>query len=176
VLLQCLEKKDVYKVIKDMHDGPAGVHFSGDTTTHKVLRDGYYWSTLFKDAHAYSRSCEACPKAAGREHKGFIPLQPVVIEEPFEQWGMDIIGEIKPHSCKQHRYIIIVTNYFTRWIEVVPLVKVNEEVVINFLEQNIITRFRAPNSLVFDNATYFSSLKLFEFALEKGIILKCFSN
>jgi hypothetical protein len=40
VLLRCLEKQDVDKVLKDMHDGPVGGHFSGDTTTHKVLRAG----------------------------------------------------------------------------------------------------------------------------------------
>jgi hypothetical protein len=56
VLLKCLEKKEVDKVSKDMHEGPASGHFSRDTTVHKVLRVGYYWPTLFKDAHAYSRS------------------------------------------------------------------------------------------------------------------------
>jgi transposase InsO family protein len=115
-------------------------------------------------------------KNAGRERKASFPLQPVAVEEPFEQWGLDIIGEINPHSSKQHRYILTTTDYFTRWIEAIPLVKVNEEVVINFLEQHIITRFGIPNSLVFDNATYFSSLKLSEYALEKGIILKYSSN
>jgi hypothetical protein len=63
-----------------------------------------------------------------------------------------------------------------RWMEVIPLTKVNEEVVINFLEQHIITRFGVPTTLVFDNATYFSSLKLTEFSLEKGIILKYAAN
>jgi hypothetical protein len=57
-----------------------------------------------------------------------------------------------------------------------PLVKVNEEVEINFLKQDIITRFGIPNSLVFHNSTYFSSLKLSEYALEKGIILKYSAN
>jgi hypothetical protein len=176
VLLWCLKKQDVDKVLKDMHDGPVGGHFSGDTTTHKVLRVGYYWPTLFKYAHAYSRSCEACQKVAGREYKVVIPLQPIVVEEPFEQWGLDIIGEINPHSSKKHRYILTTTDYFTHWIEAIPLIKVNEEVVINFLEQYIITRFGVPNSLVFDNTTYFSSLKLSEFSLEKGIILKYSTN
>ena len=32
----------------ELHDGPAGGHFSGDTTSHKILRAGYYWPTLFK--------------------------------------------------------------------------------------------------------------------------------
>jgi hypothetical protein len=54
-------------------------------------------------------------------------------------------------------YILIATDYFTHWMEVVPLTKVNDEVVINFLEQHIMTRFGVPTTLVFDNATYFSS-------------------
>ena len=39
----------------DLHDGPTGGHFSRDTTAHKILRAGYYWPTLFKDAHAHIR-------------------------------------------------------------------------------------------------------------------------
>jgi hypothetical protein len=89
------------------------VIFSGDTTTHKILRVGYYWPTLFKDAHAYSRSCDIFQKSTGRERKEVVPLQPVVVEDPFEQWGLDIIGEINPHSSKQHRYILTATDYFT---------------------------------------------------------------
>jgi hypothetical protein len=58
-------------------------------------------------------------------------------------------------------------------MESIPLTKVNEEVVINFLEQHIITRFGVPTTLVFDNATYFSSLKLTEFSLEKELFEIC---
>jgi hypothetical protein len=53
----------------------------------------------------------------GRESKVVVPLQPVVVEDPFEQWGLDIIGEINPHSSKKHRYILTTTDYFTRWME-----------------------------------------------------------
>ena len=40
--LRCLERKDANKSVVEVHDGPAGGHFSGDTTTHKILRVGYY--------------------------------------------------------------------------------------------------------------------------------------
>jgi hypothetical protein len=123
-----------------------------------------------------SRSCEACQKEVRREQNASFPQQSLAVEEPFEEWGLDIIGEINPHSSKQHRYILTAIVYFTRWIEEIPLVKVNEELVINFLEKHIITRFGIPNSLVFDNVAYFSSLKLSEYALEKGIILKYSTN
>ena len=38
-------------------------------------------------------------------------LKPVMITGPFEQWGMDIIGEIKPNSSLQHKYIWTATDY-----------------------------------------------------------------
>jgi hypothetical protein len=165
VLLRCLETKYVDKLLKDLNDGPTRGHLLGDTTIHKILRDKYYWSTLFKDAHAYSQSCEACQKSIGRVYNVVVSLQLIVVEEPFEQWGLEIIGEINPHSSKQHMYILKAIDYFTRWTEAIPLTKVNDEMVINFLEQHIITMFGVPNSLVFGNATYFSSLKLYEFYL-----------
>jgi hypothetical protein len=77
-----------------------------------------------------------------------------------------VIGEINPNSSKLHKYIITTTNYFTRWTEAIPLKTINEDQVISFLESHIITRFGVPEYLVFDNAKYFSSLKLTEYALE----------
>ena len=54
ILLRCLEKVNAEHILTELHDGLAGGHFSGETTTHKVLRAGYYWPTLFKDAHAHA--------------------------------------------------------------------------------------------------------------------------
>ena len=42
VFLRCLEHEDAKKAVAELHDGPAGRHFSGDTTIHKILRAGYY--------------------------------------------------------------------------------------------------------------------------------------
>ena len=87
-----------------------------------------------------------------------------------------MIGEILPHSSKQHWYILTATDYFTRWVEEIPLRQINDQEVIEFFTHSIITRFGVPTSLVFDNATYFSSFKLFDFALENGIVHKNSTN
>jgi hypothetical protein len=42
VLLRCPEHEDAKKVLRELHDGPAGGHFVGDTTTQKRLRASYY--------------------------------------------------------------------------------------------------------------------------------------
>lgn len=52
------------------------------------------------DAHEYARKCKAFQTTPGRERKPTFPLQPVNIQQPFEQWGLDIIGEIFPNSSK----------------------------------------------------------------------------
>jgi hypothetical protein len=85
VLLRFLEQDDVEKVLRELHDDLVGGSFSGETTTHKMLRDGYYWPTLFRDAHAYARKCKTCQVSANRENRATIPLQPMTISRPFEQ-------------------------------------------------------------------------------------------
>ena len=79
VLLTCLEKEDAKKVMIELHDGPAGGHLSGDTTAHRILRGGYYWPTLFKDAHAHVRKCDICQRCGGRQVTAVGPLKPVMI-------------------------------------------------------------------------------------------------
>ena len=156
VLLRCLEKTEAEKVMQELQDGPIGSHFGGDTTAHKILHDGYYWPTLFKYAHEYTRKLKVCQTATGRERKAPFPLQPVNIQQPFEHWGLDIIGEITPKSSKPHRYILTATYYFTKWVEAIPLKVVNTQIIIDFIDQFIITRFGLPSALIFDNASYFS--------------------
>ena len=60
VLLIFLEEGDAKKVLGDLHDGPIGRHYGGETTIHKVPRVRYYWLTLFKDAHAYAWKWKVC--------------------------------------------------------------------------------------------------------------------
>eukprot|EP00253_Pinus_taeda_P031324 PITA_31324 len=176
VLLRCLEKPEAQKVLQELHDGPVGGHFGADRTSHKVIHSGYYWPTMFRDAHEYVRKCRNCQTSSGRQRKSAFPLQPVNIEQPFEQWGLDIIGEITPNSSKQHKYFLTAIDYFTKWIEAIPLKTTNSEAIIEFIEQFIITRFDVPNSLVFYNASYFSGNAMFDFAIKRGFKLKYSAN
>ncbi|XP_059075423.1 uncharacterized protein LOC131875342 [Cryptomeria japonica] len=120
-LLFCLEKEQAHLVLAEMHDGVCGGHFTTNTTTHKVLRAGYFWPSLFKDAHAYVRKCEPCQKFAEKlKYEGALPLRPMQVEAPFHQWGIDFIGEITEISSGGHKWILVATYYFTKWVEVVP--------------------------------------------------------
>eukprot|EP00253_Pinus_taeda_P019157 PITA_19157 len=176
VLLRCLEKPEAQKVLQELHDGPAGGHFGADTIAHKIIHVGYYWPTLFRDTHEYVRKYRSCQVSSGRQRKPAFPLQPVNIDQPFEQWGLDIIGEITPQSSKQQKYILTATDYFPKWVEEIPLKTTNSEGMIEFIDQFMITRFGVPNALVFYNASYFSGNAMFEFAIKRGFKLKYSTN
>jgi hypothetical protein len=70
VLLRCLKKADAERVLEELHDGPTGGHFAGETTAHKILREGYYWPTLFRDAHMHMLENEKFVNLVLEKRKG----------------------------------------------------------------------------------------------------------
>jgi hypothetical protein len=121
-----------------------GGHFSARTTAHKVMRVGYYWPTLFADVHAYVRACEPCQRFEGKQKLPALPLDPVIVEAPFQQWGLDFIGQLSQASSGGHSWILVATDYFTRWVEAIPLKSSSSANIVKFLEENIITVLECP--------------------------------
>lgn len=174
ILLRFLEREESQKVISSLHEGPVGGHFGAEVTAHKILKEIYYWATLFRDVYSHVRKCVECQKLVEKEKRLAFPLQPVSVETPFQQWGLDVIGEINPSLSSQHKYIITTTDYCTKWSMATTLRKINGN--LSFPTENIITRFAFANSIICDNAKYFSFAKLTEFALEFGIKFKYSAN
>ena len=78
---------------------------------------------------------------------------------------MDFIGEIKPNSSGEHKWILTATYYFTKWIEAIPTRRANETVIMDFIEENILARFGCPRRIVTDNVTAFKSKKMINFVI-----------
>jgi transposase InsO family protein len=160
----------------DFHSGFCGGHFAAKTTTHKILRAGYYWPTIFSDVHKMVRGCQQCQLFTGKQKLAALPLQLVVVEAPFQQWGLDFIGQFKDNSSNGYTWIITTTDYFTKWVEAIPTKSATDKVVMDFLEDRIITRFGVPAKITTDNAKAFSSTELSSFCFKYGIILSHSSN
>jgi hypothetical protein len=116
-------------------------------TAYKILRDGYFWPTLFTDVCTKVRAYVKCQRFSGKQQLKSLPLKPVVASGPFQQWGLDFIGEIHPASSGQHRWILTATDYFTKWIEAIPTRSASHRVIIGFLE-DIIARFGCPSRIM----------------------------
>jgi hypothetical protein len=176
IILKCVNHDDSQRIIKEMHSGLCGGHYAPRTTAAKIMRAGYYWPSLFKDVHIFVRACQECQFYSGKPRLPALPLTPVIIEEPFQQWGMDFVGPINPSSSSGHKYILTCTDYFTRWVEAIPTKKCTAEVVVKFLEENIVSRYGCPYKITTDNAPAFSKIEMSTFCADHGITLSHSSN
>ena len=77
---------------------------------------------------------------------------------------MDFIGQINPPSSKGHRFVLVATDYFTKWTEVVPLRNMTHREVIEFIIEHIIHRFGIPQTLTTDQGSSFISKEVRDFA------------
>jgi hypothetical protein len=152
VLLRCLIESEIENVINEFYEGVFGGHHTWRVTNYKIPRDGYYWLKLFIDVNAKFRAYNSCQLFSGKQNLPMLPLTPVKTEAPFQQWGLEIIGEIHPHSIGQPKWILIATYYFTKWVEGILTKNATDSVVIHLLKENILSRFGCPWKIVIDNA------------------------
>jgi hypothetical protein len=82
----------------------------------------------------------------------------------FSWLGQDFIGQIHPTSSKEHRFMLVAMDYFTKWTKTVPLKNITHREVIEFIIQHIIHRFGIPQTLTTGQGTSFVSKEVREFA------------
>eukprot|EP00253_Pinus_taeda_P004005 PITA_04005 len=170
-MLNCLTSDEADKVLREFHAGDCGGHLYWKSTADKILRAGFYWPSLFTDSKKFVMSCHKCQIFEGKKKLLPLPLKPISIEKPFQQWGLDFIGEIHPSSSGQHRWILKATDYFTKCIEAIPCRQANESIIIQFLETNILSRFGCPEKIITDNAATFKSKRMISFCHKYHITL-----
>ena len=59
-------------------------------------------------------------------------MTPISSPWPFAQWGINIMGPF-PLRKKQLRFLIVVIDYFIKWVEVEPVATITEAKVTNFV-------------------------------------------
>ena len=94
---------DVKRLVKEFHAGDYEGHQYWKTTVNKILRAGFYWPTIFSNTHKEVAVCHECQVFEGRGRLLSLPLKLIHVEAPFQQWGLDFIGEINLSSSGQHK-------------------------------------------------------------------------
>ena len=136
-LLGCIDKVEADKIMADLHEGTFGTHSSGHTMAKKILRAGYYWSTMEADCHQHSRTCHKCQIYADKVHVPPVPLNVLTAPWPFAMWGIDMIGEVKPITSNGQCFILVAIDYFMKWVEAASFASVTKNVVAQFIKQNV---------------------------------------
>jgi hypothetical protein len=136
-----------------------------------LRRAGFYWPTMVSNCFKYYRGCEACQWFGNVQLASASTLHPVVKPWLFKGWGLDFLGEIHPSSSKGHRFVLLATDYFTKWTEAVPLRNMTHKEVIQFMLEYIVHRFWLPQTLTTNQGASFMSHQFKEFAASLKIKL-----
>jgi hypothetical protein len=88
ILQRCVTYQDVPSILEACHDNVCGGHFSGRLTPQKALHSGYFWPTMFVDAHTHAQCCDVCQHYARNDLHMDLPLHSSLPLLPFEKWGL----------------------------------------------------------------------------------------
>nr|XP_028945639.1 uncharacterized protein LOC114819982 [Malus domestica] len=152
LLLKCLGQEESMRVMAEVHEGICGAHQAGMKMRWLLRRYGYFWPDVEKDCKSYARGCEECQRHEPLQHVPSVPLNPVVKPWPFRGWAMDFIGHIYPASSKGHTFIIVATDYFTKWVKASTVKTITSATVKKFIETKILQRFGVPKTIVTDHS------------------------
>ncbi|XP_022024911.1 uncharacterized protein LOC110925256 [Helianthus annuus] len=131
-LLRCVDKTDVQYLIREIHGGLCGIHVGPRMVVAKIMSAGYYCPGMHVDAIEILRKCTACQRHAPKMLRLKNPLVPVTSAWPFQQWGIDLVGPF-PDAPGAVKFIIVVVDYFTKWVEAKALASTTAMVIRKFI-------------------------------------------
>ncbi|KAK9034176.1 hypothetical protein V6N11_050351 [Hibiscus sabdariffa] len=142
VLMRYVNAKEAQQIIEEVHEGIFGTHPNGFIMARRIMRFGYYWSTMESDYISYARKCHKCQIYADKLHAPPQPLHVMTSPWPFSTWGMDVIGPIFPKTSNGHRFIFVIIDYFTKWVEAASFANVTESVICSKMMERICQQFK----------------------------------
>ncbi|GJU91682.1 reverse transcriptase domain-containing protein [Tanacetum coccineum] len=109
------KRKFSLEILKACHEGPTGGHHSANLTARKVFDAGFFWPTIYRDAHSMIKSCDTCQRQGKISHRDEMPQNAIQVCEIFNIWGIDFMGPFP--SSKGNKYILVAVDYFSKWVE-----------------------------------------------------------
>ena len=114
-------RKLLTEILVAAHDNPLSGHFGARRTLLRA-RGQLYWTRMFTDVRDWYRSCQTCcarrPKSSAPHH----PAHRQVVVAPLQRVALDILGPLNPPTVRGNRYILVVGDNCTKWVEAMPMI------------------------------------------------------
>ncbi|GJV22343.1 reverse transcriptase domain-containing protein [Tanacetum coccineum] len=147
IIRRCVFGQEALEILKACHEGPTGGHHSANITARKVFDAGFFWPTIYQDAHSMIKSCDACQRQGKISHRDEMPQNAIQVCEIFDVWGIDFMGPFP--SSRGNKYILVAVDYLSKWVEAKALPTNDARVVVKFLK-SLFSRFGAPRAIISD--------------------------
>nr|GEV02488.1 hypothetical protein [Tanacetum cinerariifolium] len=129
IIRRCVYGQEAFDILKVCREGPTEGHHGANFTAKKVFDAGFFWPTIYRDAHDLVKSCDSYPHFMG----------------PFS-------------SSRRNRNILVVVDYLSKWLEAKALPTNDARVVVKFLK-SLFAQFGTPRSIISDRGTHFCNDK-----------------
>ena len=167
VIRRCIPDHEIHNLLTHCHSYACGGHFSSKKTGHRVLDSGFFWPTIFKDAHEFVKACEKCQQMGGITKRDQMPLNPIQVVDIFDVWGIDFMGPF-PTSFG-YTYILVAVDYVSKWIEAEATRTNDHHVVCKFIKKNIFSRHGIPRVIISDGGSHFKNFKFGKLLKQYGV-------
>jgi hypothetical protein len=111
------------ELLAETHIGVCGGHIGSRAHVAKVFKRGFYWSSVIDNASKIMATCEARKKFSSHSRALSQPSQLITPSWLLQRWGIDIVGPL-PTAEGNYKYTVVAVEYFTKWIEVKPLLNI----------------------------------------------------
>nr|GEZ31263.1 reverse transcriptase domain-containing protein [Tanacetum cinerariifolium] len=152
VIRRCVHGKKALDILEACHNGPTWGHHGTNLTAKKIFDSGFFWPTIYKDAHELVKNCDSCQRQGKFSQPDEMPQNSIQICEIFDAWGIDFIGPFS--SSRGNKYILVVVDYLSKWVEAKALPTNDARVVCKFLK-SLFARFGTPRAIISDRGTHF---------------------
>lgn len=145
------------EVLKLGHSIPWSGHLGFAKTCLRISKR-FYWPRMYTDIKEYCQTCPECQLTSGRT-PAYAPLIPLpVIDVPFERIGVDVVGPVE-RSQAGNRFILVISDYATRYPEAYPLRDVTAKQIASALLK-FFSQVGIPKEVLTDQGTNFMSRTL----------------
>lgn len=143
------------EILRHLHDCKTSGHFGRDKTLSRV-RSRFYWPGMTNDVKRWCQTCTLCQRRKPGPGVGKSPMDHVTVSGPLDCIAIDIMGPL-PVTEHGNQYIMVVSDYFSKWTEAYALPNHQAQTVADKLVSEFICRFGTPNRIHTDRGSEFES-------------------
>nr|GEU51203.1 reverse transcriptase domain-containing protein [Tanacetum cinerariifolium] len=152
VIRRCVHGKEALDILVACHNRPTGGHHGANLTSKKIFDSDFFWPTFYKDAHEFVKNCDSCQRQGKISQRDEMPQNSIQVCEIFDVWGIDFMSPFP--SLRGNKYILVVVNYLSKWVEAKALPTNDARVICKFLK-SLFARFGSPQAIISDHRTHF---------------------
>lgn len=144
------------------------------------IAERYYWPKTRSDIGTFFRSCKICLAHKSR-HKSIVgPARDKMVshtkpKQPWEVISTDLMGPF-PKSKQGHTFLLVVTDYLSKFSLLCPLRRATSEAVARYMESNVFLFFGVPSTILLDNGPQYRGRAFLNLAERYKVTLKFNAN